>query len=191
MRSTPTRAALRPGSRRWRAADAGPARRPRSGTSPRQAHGGEAEDLGDDVELEGAYAVVGECRYLAEIATADPAAALDHFENLLAFETDCRDVHAALAAGQQDFVVLTCAPPRPTSKGTCPALSICRTAGSWSAPSRISRRTRYLWSTAAGRIATAPTAAVQLSRLGRKVKKMLGGIHGWHVERFATSAGER
>jgi rhodanese-related sulfurtransferase len=35
-------------------------------------------------------------------------------------------------------------------------------------------------------------AAVQLSRLGRKVKKMLGGIHGWHVEGFATlSAGER
>jgi len=33
----------------------------------------------------------------------------------------------------------------------------------------------------AGRIATAPTARrFQLSRLGRKVKKMLGGIHGWH-----------
>ena len=37
----------------------------------------------------------------------------------------------------------------------------------------------------------ADRAAVQLSRLGRKVKKMLGGIHGWHVEGFATSAGER
>ncbi len=36
----------------------------------------------------------------------------------------------------------------------------------------------------------ADRAAVQLSRLGRKVKKMLGGIHGWHVEGFATSAGE-
>jgi rhodanese-related sulfurtransferase len=36
----------------------------------------------------------------------------------------------------------------------------------------------------------ADRAAVQLSRLGRKVKKMLGGIHGWHVEGFATSARE-
>lgn len=34
-------------------------------------------------------------------------------------------------------------------------------------------------------------AAVQLSRLGGKVKKMLGGSHGWHVEGFATSAAER
>jgi rhodanese-related sulfurtransferase len=36
----------------------------------------------------------------------------------------------------------------------------------------------------------ADRAAVRLSRLGRKVKKMPGGIHGWHVEGFATSAGE-
>jgi rhodanese-related sulfurtransferase len=35
----------------------------------------------------------------------------------------------------------------------------------------------------------ADRAAAQLSRLGRKVKKMLGGMQGWHADGFATSAG--
>src|ERR1700679_716391 len=42
--------------------------------------------------------------------TATPAApaaeALRHFEAAFTFETDCWDVHAALAAGEADFVLL-------------------------------------------------------------------------------------
>jgi hypothetical protein len=54
------------------------------------------------------------------IAAADPAAALDHFERLLAFETDCWDVHAALAAGQQDFVLLDVHSPEAYQQGHVP-----------------------------------------------------------------------
>ena len=63
------------------------------------------------------------------IAAADPVTALDHFEKLLAFETDCWDVHAALAAGQQDFVLLDVRSPEDLSAGG-PAPSICHIAES-------------------------------------------------------------
>ena len=34
---------------------------------------------------------------VTDVAAASPAAALEHFERLFEFETDCWDVHAALA----------------------------------------------------------------------------------------------
>ncbi len=44
--------------------------------------------------------------YVTGAPAADPRKALEHFEGLLAFETDCWDVHAALAAGEAGFVLL-------------------------------------------------------------------------------------
>jgi rhodanese-related sulfurtransferase len=126
------------------------------------------------------------------IAAADPAAALDHFEKLLAFETDCWDVHAALDAGQQDFVLLDVRSPEAYQQGHVP--------GAVNLPHRrIVERTLsdfpedalFVVYCGGPHCNGADRAAVQLSRLGRKVKKMLGGIHGWHVEGFAASAGER
>ena len=37
---------------------------------------------------------------------ADPARALAHFEGLLEFETDCWDVHHAIANDRKDFVLM-------------------------------------------------------------------------------------
>ena len=43
---------------------------------------------------------------VVEIAPADSAAALAHFEGALRFETDCWDVHDAMSNGRQDFVLV-------------------------------------------------------------------------------------
>jgi rhodanese-related sulfurtransferase len=125
------------------------------------------------------------------IAAAEPAAALDHFQKLLAFETDCWDVHAAIAAGQQDFVLLDVRSPEAYRQGHVP--------GAISLPHRrIVERTLadfpkdalFVVYCSGPHCNGADRAAVQLSRLGRKVKKMLGGMHGWQVEGFATSTSD-
>jgi hypothetical protein len=49
---------------------------------------------------------------VTDVPAADPATALAHFQALLEFETDCWDVHAALAAGDPGFVLLDVVPSR-------------------------------------------------------------------------------
>ena len=43
---------------------------------------------------------------VSAIPAASSAAALAHFEANFSYETDCWDVHDALAGGKQDFVLL-------------------------------------------------------------------------------------
>ena len=92
-----------------------------------------------------------------EIA-ADPQTALDHFEKLLSVETDCWDVHAALASGAPGFVLLDVRSPKLSRAGMFRARSISRTAESVNAISPPIPRIRYSLSIAAARIATEPTA---------------------------------
>ena len=91
-----------------------------------------------------------------EIA-ADPQTALDHFEKLLSLETDCWDVHAALASGAPGFVLLDVRSSQAFEGGHV-GRSISRTAESMNAISPPIPRIRYSLSIAAGRIATEPTA---------------------------------
>jgi rhodanese-related sulfurtransferase len=129
---------------------------------------------------------------VTEIAAADPTAALKHFETLLGCETDCWDVHAALTAGQQDFVLLDVRSPEAYRQAHVP--------GAVNLPyRRIAERTLsdfpkdavFVVYCAGAHCNGADRAALQLSRLGRKVKKMLGGMHGWDLDGFETSAGQR
>jgi rhodanese-related sulfurtransferase len=120
------------------------------------------------------------------LAAADPAAALEHFERLLAFETDCWDVHAALAAGHRDFVLLDVRSPEAYAAGHIAAAVNLPQA-------RIVERN--LAGFPAGALFVvycngphcngADRAAANLARLGRRVKKMIGGIEGWKDEGFA------
>src|SRR3982751_6376875 len=59
-------------------------------------------------------------RPVTDVPAADPADALAHFERLLAYETDCWDVHAALAAGHHGFVVLDVRSPEAFAAGHVP-----------------------------------------------------------------------
>ena len=115
---------------------------------------------------------------------ADPAEALAHFQSLLRFETDCWDVHDALSHGDDGFVVLDVRSPTSYDGGHVP--------GAVNLPhARINERnlqqfgdTLFVVYCAGPHCNGADRAAVRLARLGRPVKKMIGGIEGWRDEGF-------
>jgi rhodanese-related sulfurtransferase len=123
------------------------------------------------------------------VPAADPESALKHFESLLEFETDCWDVHASLEAAGRDFIILDVRSPTLYSAG--------HVAGAENLPHRsISERTlaKYDPETLFVVYCDGPhcngadRAAVQLARLGRRVKKMIGGIQGWKDDGFTLAS---
>lgn len=57
---------------------------------------------------------------VAQTPAADSAAAYAHFSSSFTFETDCWDVHAAMASGQPDFVLLDVRSPDAYAEGHAP-----------------------------------------------------------------------
>jgi rhodanese-related sulfurtransferase len=127
---------------------------------------------------------------VTETPPAAPSEAAQHFARRLAFETDCSDVHAALRDEAQDFVLLDVRGRAAYAKGHVP--------GALSLPHRdITTERMMAWPhdvlfvvyCAGPHCNGADKAALRLARLGRPVKKMIGGIEGWKDEGFelATS----
>jgi rhodanese-related sulfurtransferase len=125
---------------------------------------------------------------VTEEPAASPADALAHFESLLSFETDCWDTHASLNAGDPGFVVLDVRSPEAYAAGHVP--------GAFSLPHRrivehnltqFSANTLFVVYCSGPHCNGADRAAVRLARLGRRVKKMIGGIEGWKDEGFALA----
>jgi rhodanese-related sulfurtransferase len=124
-------------------------------------------------------------RPVTDVPAAAPAAALAHFEKLLAYETDCWDVHAALAGGHPGFVVLDVRSPESFAAGHVP--------GALNLPHRrINERNLaahpadvlFVVYCAGPHCNGADRAALALARLGRRVKKMIGGVTAWRDEGF-------
>jgi rhodanese-related sulfurtransferase len=132
-----------------------------------------------------------DARPVTAVPAAPPARALAHFEALLELETDCWDVRAALAAGHEGFAVLDVRSPDAYAAGHVP--------GAVNLPhARITERT--LEAFAPGTLLVvycsgphcngADRAALRLARLGRPVKKMIGGVTGWREEGFELATGQ-
>jgi rhodanese-related sulfurtransferase len=123
--------------------------------------------------------------------TADPKTALDHYEKLLSLETDCWDVHEALNhTGAGEFVLLDVRSPE--------SFAAAHIAGAANLPHRrINERNLAAWPADALFVVYcngphcngADRAAVALARLGRKVKKMIGGVEGWKDEGYSLETG--
>jgi rhodanese-related sulfurtransferase len=122
---------------------------------------------------------------VTETPAAAPQDALAHFERLFSFETDCWDTHAALEAKQPGVVVLDVRSPEAYAGGHVP--------GAFSLPHRriVERNlvqfdadTLFVVYCAGPHCNGADRAAVRLARLGKRVKKMIGGIEGWKDEGF-------
>ncbi|WP_186092463.1 rhodanese-like domain-containing protein [Burkholderia gladioli] len=123
--------------------------------------------------------------YVTEIPAADSAAALAHFSDLLRFETDCWDVHHALASGQADFVLLDVRSPEQFAAGHIRgAINLPhRKIVAWTL-SHFPIDTIFVVYCAGPHCNGAARAAQRLARLGRPVKLMAGGITGWCDEHF-------
>lgn len=124
-------------------------------------------------------------RPVTDVPAASPERALAHFEALLEYETDCADVHAAVHAGHEGFVVLDVRRPQLYASGHVP--------GAVSLPhARINERnlsqfpvdTLFVVYCSGPHCNGAGRAAIRLARLGRPVKKMIGGVSGWQHEGF-------
>jgi rhodanese-related sulfurtransferase len=133
---------------------------------------------------------IGVASRVTEIPAADPADALHHFEQLLAFETDCWDVHDAMSRGTPDFVLLDVRGPQLFQAGHVP--------GAINLPhGKINERnlaaypadTLFVVYCSGPHCNGADRAAVRLARLSRSVKKMIGGITGWKDEGFELAQG--
>jgi rhodanese-related sulfurtransferase len=131
-----------------------------------------------------------ELRPVTDVPAASSDRALAHFEALLAFETDCADVHAAIRAGHTGFVVLDVRSPELYATGRVPTAR--------NLPhGRINERnlasfpadTLFVVYCSGPHCNGADRAAIRLARLGRPVKKMIGGIAGWIDEEFELAHG--
>jgi rhodanese-related sulfurtransferase len=125
---------------------------------------------------------------VTEEPAASPPDALAHFSSLLSFEADCWDVHASLNADDPGFVVLDVRSPEAYAAGHVPnAFSLPHRRIVEHNLAQFGADVLFVVYCSGPHCNGADRAAVRLARLGRKVKKMIGGIEGWKDEGFALA----
>ena len=118
-------------------------------------------------------------------SAADPARALKHFESLLEFETDCWDVHHAITNNRMDFVLLDVRGEELFGKGHIDgAVSLPHTRINEDTLKKYPLDTLFVVYCAGPHCNGTEKAAIRLAKLGRPVKKMIGGVTGWLDEGF-------
>ena len=124
------------------------------------------------------------------VPAAESRPAVAHFASFLAFETDCWDVHQSMVDGIVEFVLLDVRGTRAYEDGHVEG------AISWPHPELTEERlapyppeTLFVVYCAGPHCNGADKAAARLARLGRPVKKMIGGIEGWTDEGFELARG--
>jgi len=108
-----------------------------------------------------------------------------HFEASLTFETDCWDVHAAMASGETDFVLLDVRGTDKYVAGHVPgAVDLAHRKIIGSRIASYPLDTTFVVYCAGPHCNGAARAAILLARLGRPVKLMIGGVTGWLDQGF-------
>ncbi|CAM7617445.1 Rhodanese [Lelliottia nimipressuralis] len=125
--------------------------------------------------------------YVTEFPAADPQESVAHFLRRLSVETDCADVHHAIANHQQDFVLLhVVGRPEEFARRHLPgAIHLPWSAMNAETMAQWPQDTLFVVYCAGPHCNGADRAALKLSRLGLPVKIMIGGITGWEDENFA------
>ena len=128
---------------------------------------------------------------VSQVPDANSARAVRRFESAFSFETDCWDVHEALARGP-DFVLIDVRSPA--------AFACAHVPGAVNIPHAkiISARmacyapgTLCVVYCAGPHCNGAERGALRLARLGLPVKVMIGGMTGWLAEGFDVEYGAR
>jgi rhodanese-related sulfurtransferase len=125
------------------------------------------------------------------VPPAPSADARAWFEHKLAFETDCSDVHADLAAERADFVLLDVRSRSDYERGHAAwAVSLPQseiTAERMAEFPAGANFVVYCWGPGCN---GATKAGAKLAALGHPVKEMIGGIHYWtHHEKHPVVSG--
>jgi rhodanese-related sulfurtransferase len=117
---------------------------------------------------------------------ADPERALKHFSSLLEFETDCWDVHHAITNDRKDFVLLDVRGEALFAAGHIDgAISLPHARINEASLSDYPMDTLFVVYCAGPHCNGTEKAAIRLAKLGRRVKKMIGGVTGWLDEGFS------
>ena len=129
-----------------------------------------------------------ECAVTA-IPAAAPQLVLHHFEQMLSLETDCWDVHAAFKNDNPGFVLLDVRSVESFAAGHIPkAVSLPHRRIVERHLANYPSDTLFVVYCDGPHCNGADRAAVRLARLGRPVKKMIGGVEGWKDEGFMLIA---
>lgn len=126
--------------------------------------------------------------------TAIPAApahvAKEHFESEFTFETDCADVHEAMASGDPGFILLDVRGPTQFAAGhVLGALNLPHGKIIRSKMAAYSDDTLFVVYCDGPHCNGAARGAARLAGLGQPVKKMAGGIHGWELDGYSLERG--
>jgi rhodanese-related sulfurtransferase len=129
--------------------------------------------------------------YVTDFPPVSGEIAAEHFLKRLSIETDCADVAAALAAGEQDFVLLhVVGSPQAYLKQHVPgAIHLPHREMTAERMSAWPRETLFVVYCAGPHCNGADRAALKLARLGSAVKIMIGGITGWADEGLSFITG--
>ena len=120
------------------------------------------------------------------VRAAEPSEAVEHFEKLLRLETDCYDVAMALRTDDPGFVLLDVRSPELYAAGHLPR-AVSLPHGKINERNLVGYPSDQLFVVycSGPHCNGADRAALNMARLGRPVKKMIGGTTGWKDEGFA------
>jgi rhodanese-related sulfurtransferase len=126
--------------------------------------------------------------HVTETAAAPSELALKHFQEMLAFETDCWDVHESLNSDNLDFIVVDVRGPNAFAKGHVKgATNIPYTQMTTTRMAEYPSDKVFVVYCAGPHCNGANKAALRLARLGLPVKIMIGGVIGWIDEGFTLT----
>jgi rhodanese-related sulfurtransferase len=111
--------------------------------------------------------------------------ALAHFSQELVFEADCADVHEAMQGDDPGFVLVDARGPAQYAAGHVPgAINIPHGKIIQSKMAAFPAETVFVVYCDGPHCNGATRAAMRLASLGRPVKKMVGGVHGWLLDGY-------
>jgi rhodanese-related sulfurtransferase len=127
---------------------------------------------------------------VTQVPAAPSHLAQAHFEAEFTFETDCWDVHDAIASGDPGFVLLDVRSPALFERGhVSGAINLPHAKIIESKLVDYPQNTLFVVYCAGPHCNGAARAALRLAKFGRPVKLMAGGVSGWLDEGFELQSG--